>query len=130
MAKKKTIYVVTSGMYSDYSIDAMFTTKEKAEEYIVLGEKYGKCTYDDTPFIEEWILDDPHLYINVDEVIVDIHGKVAASKRCSIDAYSEPTSFVTDAGFFVGRSRRGYEAAKKVAIELIHKTDPRRDEVL
>lgn len=28
------IYIVTSGDYSDYTIDAVFSTKEKAEEYI------------------------------------------------------------------------------------------------
>lgn len=29
---EKKIYIVTSGDYSDYRIDAVFTTKEKAEE--------------------------------------------------------------------------------------------------
>lgn len=30
------IYVVTSGEYSDYGIDAIFSTKEKAQEYITI----------------------------------------------------------------------------------------------
>jgi hypothetical protein len=30
----KKIYIVTSGEYSDYNIDAVFSTREKAEEYI------------------------------------------------------------------------------------------------
>lgn len=34
----KKIYIVTSGEYSDYSIDAVFSTKKKAEEYI---QQYG-----------------------------------------------------------------------------------------
>lgn len=34
----KKIYIVTSGEYSDYSIDAVFSTKEKAKEYI---QQYG-----------------------------------------------------------------------------------------
>ena len=28
------IYIVTSGEYSDYAIDAVFSTEEKAHEYI------------------------------------------------------------------------------------------------
>lgn len=31
---EKKIYIVTSGEYSEYHIDAVFSTKEKAEEYI------------------------------------------------------------------------------------------------
>lgn len=31
---EKKIYIVTSGEYSDYRIDAVFTTKEKANEFI------------------------------------------------------------------------------------------------
>lgn len=29
------VYVVSSGMYSDYSIDEIFTTRRKAEEYML-----------------------------------------------------------------------------------------------
>lgn len=32
--ENKNVYIVTSGDYSDYSIDAVFSTKEKAEEYL------------------------------------------------------------------------------------------------
>ena len=45
----KKIYIVTSGNYSDYGIDAVFTTKEKAVDYV---EQHG--TYYD---IEEYDLD-------------------------------------------------------------------------
>ena len=44
-----TIYVVTSGTYSDYGINAMFSTKTLAEEWIAKLEG----SYD----IEEWELD-------------------------------------------------------------------------
>ena len=37
----KTIYVVTSGSYSDYGIDAIFDNKELAEQYIDAFEKGG-----------------------------------------------------------------------------------------
>lgn len=35
---EKKIYIVTSGNYSDYSIDAVFSTKEKAVDYV---EQHG-----------------------------------------------------------------------------------------
>lgn len=35
---EKKIYIVTSGEYSDYGIDAVFTTKEKAVDYV---ERHG-----------------------------------------------------------------------------------------
>ena len=49
------IYVVTSGSYSDYGIDAIFSTKEKAESFVRLGNEkirnYAKYE------VEEWDLD-------------------------------------------------------------------------
>lgn len=47
---KKKIYIVTSGEYSDYGIDAVFTTKEKAVDYV---EQHG-TNYN----IEEYNLDE------------------------------------------------------------------------
>lgn len=41
------VYLVTSGEYSDYHVDAVFSTKEKAEEYIdVKGTDYSIEEYD------------------------------------------------------------------------------------
>ena len=45
-------YIVTSGSYSDYQIEAVFSTKEKAEEYI-----QNTCT-DDVNDIEEYEMDE------------------------------------------------------------------------
>ena len=47
---EKKIYIVTSGEYSDYHIEAVFTTKEKAVEYV---EQHG-TDYN----IEEYDLDE------------------------------------------------------------------------
>ena len=47
---EKKIYIVTSGEYSDYGIDAVFTTKEKAVDYV---EQHG-TDYN----IEEYSLDE------------------------------------------------------------------------
>ena len=49
MTKPKIIYIVTSGEYSDYRIDGVFSSKENAELYIRLEEPRGD--------IEEWELD-------------------------------------------------------------------------
>lgn len=51
------VYVVTSGEYSDYHIDAIFSTKEKAEEYIKIHARYNQGYYSDRAGIEEWEMD-------------------------------------------------------------------------
>ena len=48
---KKKIYIVTSGDYSDYGINAVFSTKEKAEEFM--------DTVGSDSRIEEYSLDEP-----------------------------------------------------------------------
>lgn len=51
----KTIYVVTSGQYSDYGIECMFSNQEDAENYVKLyNENENKW---DSADIEEWELD-------------------------------------------------------------------------
>lgn len=49
------VYIVTSGEYSGYHIDACFSTKQKAQEYIKNAEKTEK--FWDEPRIEKWDLD-------------------------------------------------------------------------
>jgi hypothetical protein len=49
-----TVYVVTSGMYEDYSIDGVFSTKEKAEEFV----KAPNLIYEYSYSIKEYKLDD------------------------------------------------------------------------
>lgn len=51
------VYVVTSGEYSDYGINAIFSTKEKAQEYIDRGDKLG-MNYSYGYQIEEYELDE------------------------------------------------------------------------
>lgn len=48
----KTIYIVTSGSYSDYSIEEVFDNKELAQKYI---DNYLRSSYDE-PEIEEHTL--------------------------------------------------------------------------
>ena len=51
--KPKTVYIVTSGEYSDYGIDAVFSTKADAELYCKQPGHSGSCC----PGIEEWEMD-------------------------------------------------------------------------
>jgi hypothetical protein len=48
------IYIVTSGQYSDYGIDAVFSEKSLAKKYI---DSFKKDDYGDRMEIEEWDLD-------------------------------------------------------------------------
>ena len=68
MSKK--IYIVTNGCYSDYHIEACFSTKEKAKEYI----KNGKTTkqFWGEPDIEEWDIDDSIDIVNVIDIFLTI----------------------------------------------------------
>ncbi len=52
------IYVVTSGSYSDYSIDAIFSTKGKAKAFIRFREEH--CTsFGDAYRVEKHLVDTP-----------------------------------------------------------------------
>lgn len=54
------LYVVTSGEYSDYKIESIFSTKEKAEKFCSLFPEDNFQKHD----IEEWTLDE---YSNKDK---------------------------------------------------------------
>lgn len=54
--KKQTVYLVTSGCYSDYRLDAIFSTREKAQKYINIRKR--EENYWDPNDIEEWTLDE------------------------------------------------------------------------
>lgn len=54
-----TVYIVTSGVYSDYAIDAVFSTKEMAEKYIATNNTDYPYTY-----IEEYEVDSDKVITN------------------------------------------------------------------
>lgn len=56
----KKVFVVTSGQYSDYGVDAIFTTKELAENFINAFK--SDSSYDEKN-IEEWDLDPYDLHL-------------------------------------------------------------------
>lgn len=70
------VYIVTSGEYSDYGIDRVFTDKENAELYCAMHES----DYDQ-PTVEEWDADDVEIeatkpYMRRWEAKVSSSGKV------------------------------------------------------
>ena len=51
------VYVVTSGEYSDYGIDAIFSTAEKAQEYVIMKEFTDE---NESYRINVWNVDEHH----------------------------------------------------------------------
>lgn len=66
--EEKKIYIVTGGEYSEYHISAVFSTKEKAEEYMdTVGSDF--C-------IEEYSIDKPIEHeVSIWSIMMDIYSK-------------------------------------------------------
>ena len=76
------VYIVTSGCYSDYGIDQVFKSREKAELYC---ECHEGCE------IEEWDFNDDRIYTAYDYVYVlaNIHmNNNKCSVQCRFGKYS------------------------------------------
>lgn len=70
------VYIVTSGEYSDYGIDRVFTDKERAELYCAIHE----CDYE-SPQVEEWDADDVEIdttkpYMRRWEAKISLSGQI------------------------------------------------------
>ena len=82
------VYLVSSGRYSDYGIEQVFSTKEKAEEYIRLSKEYSDESLNE---IEEYELDPqiklPHhfKFKYFYNVYMDRYGNVNNSWKAHID---------------------------------------------
>jgi hypothetical protein len=76
-------YVVTSGRYSDYGIDGIFSTEEKAQEFMDSGEV-------DTwrwegPRIEEWTVDEWQPREHYWFVLFDQEGTVLSAREVAVN---------------------------------------------
>lgn len=60
---KNKVYVVTTGEYSDYQIDQIFTSLDKAEQYVAANSRYL-----DEYRIETYDVDDVDVDVNKDEM--------------------------------------------------------------
>lgn len=98
------VYVVTSGEYSDYSINAIFSTIEKAENYIAKGIEAGEFpnpieTNYDIAKIEEYKLDSED-----DIAVLDVwHSSLRIDNG---EIFSIPTKDKVLSKTFRGRTRQ------------------------
>lgn len=81
--EEKKIYIVTGGDYSEYHISAVFSTKEKAEEYMdTVGSDFE---------IEEYSIDKPIEHeVSIWSIMMDICSKEVL-KICSYEVIEKDT---------------------------------------
>lgn len=98
------VYIVTEGCYSDYHIEACFSTKKKAQEFINNAKKVEN--FWDEPTIEEWELDESTDIVDVVNVFFTftspfskrehdekIESRVDKLVECKAFEYGEKTQF-------------------------------------
>ena len=76
MTEKKQIFIVTTGEYSDYTIDRVFSTRQKATEYL--------DTKDDNYTLEVFDIDEP---IERKTQLYEISFELDKKKVCRCDTY-------------------------------------------
>ena len=86
----KTVYAVSSGSYSDYRVNALFSSKEKAKEFIEVMQKDNP--YSDYNGIEEYQLDPPTVDLikrgySVWNVLMLRDGEVERTRKTDNDKY-------------------------------------------
>lgn len=89
------IFAVSSGTYSDYGINAMFSTRELAEKYIAdhTDKETGKTDAWDSYIVEEWELDASYdVPVWGTQYLVDLDLKTGAV--CKHPATMEPCRVV------------------------------------
>jgi hypothetical protein len=98
------VYIVTEGKYSDYGIEACFSTKKKAQEFVKNIKKIRDSYY--YPNIEEWDLDEQSDIVDVinifftftsplskNEHTEKIESRVDKSIRSQVYEYSNKIEF-------------------------------------
>lgn len=127
----KTVYAVNSGSYSDYSVDAMFSTKKLAEEFmkVVKNNDYNE--------IQEFQLDPPTVDLikrgySVWRVLMLIDGSTERVDRTENELYdvgSPPSHHIwkrTEAPAYKGKSipdaldSRVWAKTEKHAIKIVN----------
>lgn len=110
------VYIVTSGTYSDYGIEAIFSTEELAKEYIDIHGDY------DDRSIETWDLDSADLTRKNQWYEVTIFDY---DTTCEVIEFGEPFDSVRYGDCFGGSyyefciNADGAERAKKIASERL-----------
>lgn len=119
--KPKTAYVVTSGEYSDYRVDGVFSDKEKAD-------LFAKKTDDRT--IEKYNIDDEEQLREENWYEIDIKIRNSAKVEVGLvqdlylsDKYFDAVRFVrkgTNGHFFFYLKALNRDKAKAIALERFH----------
>ena len=116
------IYVVTSGEYSDYCINAVFIQKEKAMEYIAI--RAGQSDFSDVLHMEEYdTMDDSDLtdggdiaivcYDTENNIIKHIKYINSGSLEASLSSNTEYSLYREIFRFSIPAKSRGIEAIRK-----------------
>jgi hypothetical protein len=115
--EKMTVYVVTTGEYSDYGIKAIFSAKELAEKYVAdcLTDKY------DFPAIVEWELDTEIGKVKRTCFRCEMPGgRCWSYETIALPTLRVPENHIDDLqhlGKFVANSYVSEDHARKLAIE-------------
>lgn len=120
--KPKTAYVVTSGEYSDYRVDGVFSDKEKADSFVTKAEDRTIETYniDDEEQLREkcWYEINISIYKSSKVMGVSVHD------LCLSDKYFDAVRFTLRDGvngyfsFYLKALNR--DKAKAIALERFH----------
>lgn len=117
-----TVYLVTSGSYSDYGIQGAYSTRELAQAAIDVMERPEM--YSDEPRIEEWELDtDIDHYARGEAFYSMLMWEDGTSGTPSVSMWGEESTevHVNSAGskfLFVGRWAKNSEEIVKIANEI------------
>lgn len=79
------VYVVTAGEYSDYDIVKIFSTCEKAQEYIDIASSLGGIIQEKFNDIQEWELDD----FNISELYIQYCYKHSITNLDTVEVWDK-----------------------------------------
>ena len=79
------VYVVTAGEYSDYDIVKIFSTCEKAQEYIDIVSSLGDIVQEKFNDIQEWELDD----FNISELYIQYCYKHSITNLDTVEVWDK-----------------------------------------
>lgn len=123
------VYIVTSGEYSDYQIEKVFSTLEKAEKYCAVkntinrDEFYG-CYY--PLYVEEYDLDTCEVSDNINTFY---EYRFSSKRQIDVEPIivsKEPVATVIDLPYYrecvcVTLKERNYKKAKKIQQDYLAK---------
>lgn len=112
-----TVYVVTSGKYSDYSIRAIFTTRGRAESFC---DEYNEAEDYNKAEIEVWEADQPReelppaWYVVIDATGTVVRSELNASSRPNDSPrHSKSLDVFTGCGLTKEHARRSAEELRR-----------------